>query len=62
MSRETVQPADDMKAVAGVRGAVVVAHGGAEVSTEPVTPLDPAMCRSSRWRSPSGMDSAEAGS
>jgi alpha-beta hydrolase superfamily lysophospholipase len=45
MSRETVQPADDMTAAAGVRGAVVVAHGGTEVSTAPVTPLDPAVLR-----------------
>src|ERR1700689_4814123 len=45
MSRETVQPADDMSAAAGVRGAVVVAHGGTEISTEPVTLLDPAVLR-----------------
>lgn len=45
MSRETVQPADDMEAAAGVRGAVVVAHGGTEVSTEPVTLVDPAVLR-----------------
>src|ERR1700691_6093455 len=45
MSREMVQPADDAFAAAGVRGAVVVAHGGTEVSTEPVTPLDPAVLR-----------------
>jgi hypothetical protein len=44
MSRETVQGTDGTKA-AGVRGAVVVAHGGTEVSTEPVTPLDPAVLR-----------------
>jgi pimeloyl-ACP methyl ester carboxylesterase len=45
MSHETVQPADDMKAAAVVRGAVIVAHGGTEVSTEPVIPLDPAVLR-----------------
>ena len=45
MSRETVQGTDDVKAAAGVRGAVVVAHGGTEVSTEPVSPLDPAVLR-----------------
>jgi dienelactone hydrolase len=31
--------------VAGVSGAVVVAHGGKSVSTEPVTPLQPAVLR-----------------
>jgi dienelactone hydrolase len=31
--------------VAGVIGAVVVAHGGKSVSTEPVTPLQPAVLR-----------------
>ena len=45
MSRGTVQGADDVTAAAGVRGAVVVAHGGTEVSTEPVTLLDPAVLR-----------------
>jgi pimeloyl-ACP methyl ester carboxylesterase len=45
MNRETVQGTDDRSAAAVVRGAVVVAHGGAEVSTEPVTPLDPAVLR-----------------
>ena len=45
MSRETVQGADDGREAAGVRGAVVVAHGGTEVSNEPVTQLDPAVLR-----------------
>jgi pimeloyl-ACP methyl ester carboxylesterase len=45
MNRETVQGTDDGSAAVGVRGAVVVAHGGTEVSTEPVTPLDPAVLR-----------------
>jgi dienelactone hydrolase len=45
MSRETVQGTDDMTAAVGVRGAVVVAHGGTEVSADPVTPLDPAVLR-----------------
>src|SRR5580692_2734307 len=45
MSRETVQPAGDTRAAAGVRGVVVVAHGGTEVSTDPVTPLDPSVLR-----------------
>ena len=45
MNRETVQGTDDRSAAAGVRGAVIVAHGGTEVSTEPVTPLDPAALR-----------------
>jgi pimeloyl-ACP methyl ester carboxylesterase len=45
MSRETVQGTNDTRAAAGVRGAVVVAHGGTEVSNEPVTPLDPAVLR-----------------
>src|SRR6202789_2497863 len=44
MNRETVH-GTDRSAAAGVRGAVVVAHGGAEVGTEPVTPLDPAVLR-----------------
>jgi pimeloyl-ACP methyl ester carboxylesterase len=34
-----------MNSAAGVRGAVVVAHGGTEVSTDPVSPLDPALLR-----------------
>ena len=34
-----------MTAAVGVRGAVVVAHGGTEVSADPVTPLDPAVLR-----------------
>jgi pimeloyl-ACP methyl ester carboxylesterase len=45
MSRETVRVTDDATAAAGVRGAVVVAHGGTEVSTDPVGPLDPAVLR-----------------
>ena len=45
MSREAVEPADDVNATAGVRGAVLVAHGGTEVSTDPVSPLDPAVLR-----------------
>src|ERR1700735_2995997 len=45
MNRETVQGSGDRGAMAGVRGAVVVAHGGTEVSTERVTPLDPAVLR-----------------
>ena len=45
MNRETVQRADGRSAAPDVRGAVVVAHGGTEVSTEPVTPLDPAVLR-----------------
>jgi predicted esterase len=34
-----------MTAAGGVRGAVLVAHGGTEVSAAPVTPLDPAVLR-----------------
>ena len=45
MNRETVQGSGDRGAMAGVRGAVIVAHGGTEVSSEPVTPLDPAVLR-----------------
>ena len=45
MSRETVRGTDEVTATAGVRGAVIVAHGGTEVSTEPVSPLDPAVLR-----------------
>src|SRR5580700_11369109 len=45
MNRETVRGTDDRSAAVGVRGAVVVAHGGTEVSTDPVTPLDPAVLR-----------------
>src|SRR5580692_10501113 len=45
MNRETVRGTDDRSAAVGVRGAVVVAHGGTEVSTEPVTPLDPSVLR-----------------
>jgi pimeloyl-ACP methyl ester carboxylesterase len=44
MNRETLHGGDDRSAAA-VRGAVIVAHGGTEVSTEPVTPLDPAVLR-----------------
>jgi pimeloyl-ACP methyl ester carboxylesterase len=44
MNRETVQGAGD-RGAARVRGAVIVAHGGTEASTEPVTPLDPAVLR-----------------
>jgi len=45
MSREAMQGTDDMKTAVGVRGAVLVAHGGTEVSREPVSPLDPAVLR-----------------
>lgn len=45
MSRETVRRTDDAQPTGGVRGAVVVAHGGTELSTEPVSPLDPAVLR-----------------
>jgi pimeloyl-ACP methyl ester carboxylesterase len=45
MNRETVRGTDDATAAVGVRGAVVVAHGGTEVSTDPVSPLDPAVLR-----------------
>jgi pimeloyl-ACP methyl ester carboxylesterase len=45
MNRETVQGTDERSAAGGVRGAVVVAHGGTEVSADPVTPLDPAVLR-----------------
>jgi hypothetical protein len=45
MSREAGQGTDDVKTAAGVRGAVVVAHGGTEISREPVSPLDPAVLR-----------------
>jgi pimeloyl-ACP methyl ester carboxylesterase len=45
MSREAGQGTDEVKTAAGVRGAVVVAHGGTEVSREPVSPLDPAVLR-----------------
>jgi Alpha/beta hydrolase family len=45
MSRETMHGPGDARAAGGVRGAVVVAHGGTEVSTQPVSPLDPAVLR-----------------
>ena len=45
MNRQTVQGTGGTKAAAGVRGAVVVAHGGTEVSNEPVTQFDPAVLR-----------------
>jgi pimeloyl-ACP methyl ester carboxylesterase len=45
MSRETVQAEQGARAAGGARGAVVVAHGGTEVSSEPVTPFDPAVLR-----------------
>jgi pimeloyl-ACP methyl ester carboxylesterase len=45
MSREAVEPADDVNTTAGVRGAVLVAHGGTEASREPVSPVDPAVLR-----------------
>ena len=45
MSREMAQGTDDWTAAVGVRGAVIVAHGGTEVSTDPVSPLDPAVLR-----------------
>jgi len=45
MTRETAQHADGAKTAAGVCGAVVVAHGGRSVGTEPVSPLDPAVLR-----------------
>ena len=45
MSREAMQGTDDVKTAVGVRGAVLVAHGGTEVSREPVSALDPAVLR-----------------
>jgi pimeloyl-ACP methyl ester carboxylesterase len=45
MSRETDRPAGSAGAAADVCGAVVVAHGGREVGTGPVTPLQPAVLR-----------------
>jgi predicted alpha/beta-hydrolase family hydrolase len=45
MSRETPDGEGSTEAPADVRGAVVVAHGGKSVSTEPVTPLQPAVLR-----------------
>src|ERR1700727_562846 len=45
MSREAMQGTDDVKTAVVVRGAVLVAHGGTEVSGEPVSPLDPAVLR-----------------
>ena len=45
MSGETGEAGQRARAAGGVRGAVVVAHGGADVSSEPVTPLDPAVLR-----------------
>src|ERR1700735_2361483 len=45
MSRETIRGTDDATAAAGVRGAVVVGHGGTDVSTDPVGPLDPPVLR-----------------
>ena len=45
MSRETIHGPGGARAGGGVRGAVVVAHGGTEVSTQPVSPLDPAVLR-----------------
>jgi pimeloyl-ACP methyl ester carboxylesterase len=45
MSRETVDAAAGAPTAGAVRGAVLVAHGGTEVSSEPVTPVDPAVLR-----------------
>ena len=45
MSHEAAWRTDGAKAKSGVCGAVVVAHGGKEVSTEPTTALEPAVLR-----------------
>lgn len=45
MSDETVWRGASTKPAAGVRGAVIVAHGGRSLSTEPVSPLQPAVLR-----------------
>ena len=45
MSGETAWRSGDAWAEAGIRGAVVVAHGGKSVSTEPTSPLEPAVLR-----------------
>src|SRR6202451_4555113 len=45
MSHEAVQGTEDTRAAGGVRGAVVVAHGGTGTSRDPVSPLDPAVVR-----------------
>lgn len=45
MRREMVQRTGSTRAAAGVCGAVVVAHGGTSISTEPTSPLQPAVLR-----------------
>jgi hypothetical protein len=45
MSGETAWRSGDAWAEAGIRGAVVVAHGGKSVSTEPTSPLELAVLR-----------------
>jgi pimeloyl-ACP methyl ester carboxylesterase len=45
MSGETTWHGGDTWAEAGIRGAVVVAHGGKAVSTEPTSPLELAVLR-----------------
>ncbi|MGH3396465.1 MAG: hypothetical protein ACRDPO_17425, partial [Streptosporangiaceae bacterium] len=45
MSRELVRRGGGAKAAGEVRGAVVVAHGGRSVSTQPVTSLQPPVLR-----------------
>src|ERR1700728_4590086 len=45
MSGETAWRSGDAWAEAGIRGAVVVAHGGKSVSTEPTGPLELAVLR-----------------
>ncbi len=44
MSRETIQGTDDVKTAVGVRGAVVVAHGGTEVSPSRLARLTRPCC------------------
>ncbi len=45
MSGETVQRTDSPQAATAVCGAVIVAHGGRSLSTEPVSPVQPAVLR-----------------
>ena len=45
MSGETAWRTGDAWAEAGIRGAVVVAHGGKSASTAPTSPLEPAVLR-----------------
>ena len=45
MTREAVEDTGSTRAAAGVTGAVVVAHGGTSISTEPVSQLDLAVLR-----------------